>query len=99
MRFGELEVSVCVAESPFLRKQVRQGEMNPKQLIVPAERGCDSQGYLEMVDSLLRFALRIVYLAEDAVSLTDIEMFAILGEEADRVGRSFFCGIELFVPM
>jgi hypothetical protein len=71
--------------------------MNPKQLIVPVERGCDSEGYLEMVDSLLRLALGAIYIAKNTVTLADLKLFAFLRKEINRAGCGLFCGVELIV--
>ena len=56
VRLSASNVSVCVAELVFAKKQLRQGVVDPKQVIVPVERGCDPEGYLEVVDGLLCFA-------------------------------------------
>jgi len=71
--------------------------MNPKQLIVPVERGRDSEGCIKMVNGLLRPTLGTIYLAEDVMTIVDLKLFAFLREEIDRTGCGFLCGVELFV--
>ena len=92
-------MSVCVVKPVFPRKQLRQGEMNSKQLVVPVERRRDFKGYLEMVNGLLCVAFGVIYESKNTVALADVELSAFLREEIDRVGRGFFCGVELSVPM
>jgi len=36
--------------------------MNAKQLTAPVERGCDSEGYLEIVNGLFDLALGLIYM-------------------------------------
>jgi hypothetical protein len=97
VRRGVFDVSVCVVEPAFVAKQLRQFVMNPKQEIVPIERGCDSEGYLEMVNRLLGIALGSIYVAEKTMRFADPMFFALLWEEIERAECGFFCGIELFV--
>ena len=42
--------------------------MNPKQLGVPAETLCDSEGRFEMVNSLLSLALGAVYVSKETMA-------------------------------
>ena len=46
------DVSVRGIQPVFIEKQPRQGEMDPKQFMVPVERGRDPEGCLEVVDRL-----------------------------------------------
>ena len=71
--------------------------MNQKQLIVPVKGGCSSEGYLEMVNSLLRLALGAIYTAKDVVTSGDLKLLAFLREETDRAEYDFSCGVELSV--
>jgi hypothetical protein len=43
---------------------------------VPVERGCDSEGYLEMVDGLVSLALGTVNLAKNAIRIAGPEFSA-----------------------
>ena len=61
---GAFDVIVCVVESAFVQEQSRQAIMNPKQLVVPAERGGDSESHLEM-SRLLPLALGFIYVAKN----------------------------------
>ena len=70
--------------------------MNPKQLIVPAERGYNSEGNFMTVNGLPRLALRSIYIAKSVMAIADLELSALLQEEIDPTG---FCGIELSVTM
>ena len=72
------------------KKQVRQGEMNPKQFGIVVERGCNSEGQPKMVDRFLRLALGVIYIAKSVVTLTDIKLFAFLWESTEKM--SVGCG-------
>jgi len=50
-------VSVCIVELAFIRGQLRQRTMNPKQLITPFKSGRDFEGFSGMVNGLLSLAL------------------------------------------
>ena len=56
-----LDVSVRVIGPVVVGKEPRQGEMDPKLLIVPFERGRDPEGHLVVVDRLLCLALVAIY--------------------------------------
>ena len=71
--------------------------MNPKQLTDHVERGCNSEGYLEMVNGLLILALGVVYISKNTVNETDPKLIVFLREETDRTGCGFLYDIELFV--
>ena len=71
--------------------------MNPNKPADLPQRGCNSKGYFEMVNSLLCLALGGTYLAKDIVTAADQKLFASLREEIDRAGCGFFCGVELSV--
>ena len=64
--------------------------MKPKQGLVSIERGCNSEGYLEMVNRLLRIALGVIYLAESAVRFADPKLFAFLREKINRAECGLF---------
>jgi len=98
-RLGVSEVSICVVEPVFVEKQSRQGVTNPKQLVVPAERGRNSEGYFVMVSGLLCSAPGRIYIAQTTVTSADQKLIAFLGEKINCAGRGFRCGIELVVPM
>ena len=80
-------------------KQFRQRVTIPKQFIVPAEGGRDPGRCLEMLDGLSRLALGAVYVAEDTMALADWKLIVFVGEEIDRLRRSFIRGVELPVVM
>lgn len=90
-------VSACVVEAVLPGKQLCQGVVNPKQFIVPVERGCISEGYFEMVNGLLRLPLGAIYIAKNTVTLADLKLFAFLWDETNRTGCGLFCGVELSV--
>jgi hypothetical protein len=56
-----------------------------------------SEGYLEMVNRLLRIALGGIYIAKNTVTFAEPKLFAFLREKIDCAGCGFFCGVELFV--
>ena len=70
-----------IVEFVFIEIQQRQGVMNPKELMVPVERGPDSEGCLEMVCGFLCLALGTIYVAEDTVGLTELKFLAFVWEE------------------
>ena len=53
-------------------------------------------GRLEVLDGLLRLALRMMYAAKDTVVVADRKLFIFVGE-VDRPRYGFFCGVELVV--
>ena len=55
--------------------------MNPKQVIVSVEKGCESEGYLQMMNRLLLLVLGLIYLAEKSMRFADRGLFAFLREE------------------
>ena len=57
--------------------------MNPKQLCVPSERGCDLEGYLEMVNGLLYFTFGVIYTAKGSVTLASQRFLALVREETN----------------
>ena len=65
--------------------------------MLPVESGCDLERCFEVVDGLLRPAPRTIYVAKDTVASADQKSIAFIGEEMDRFGSSFFCGVELLV--
>ena len=65
--------------------------------MLPVGRGCDLEGYLEIMDCLLFFALGSVYIAKNTMKVTDQMDFAFLWEEIDRAEYGFFCGVKLLV--
>ena len=71
--------------------------MGPKQLPVPAERGRDCEGCLEVVNGLFFFSLGMIYSAKNAVRFADPMFVVFLREEFDRTRCSFFCRVKLFV--
>ena len=93
------DVRVRVVEPAFAEEQLRQEAPVLKLLVASVERRCDPEGCLEVGDGLRRIPLGGVYLAEDAVALTDSELFAAGSEEIDRSGSGFFCGVELVVAV
>ena len=50
-------------------------------------------GRLEVLDGLLRLALRMMYAAKDTVVVADRKLF-IFVREVDRPRYGFFCGVE-----
>jgi len=57
--------------------------MDPKQLMIPVEGGCDSNGFLEMVNCLVSIALGSMYPAENMVRLAGLILIAFLRDETD----------------
>ena len=55
VRLGLFDVSVRIVKLASIKKQLHQAVMNPEQLIVPAERGCDREGGLVTVDSFVLY--------------------------------------------
>jgi hypothetical protein len=80
VQLGVLSVNVRVVKPVFIGKQVRQGDMNTRQEMKPVERRRDSEGYLEMMSGLLRFALGKIYITERVVTSTDVVLIAFLWE-------------------
>jgi len=64
---------------------------------VPTERDRNFDGYLEMMNSLLRLAIGLVYHAERKMGLAGVKFFTFLWEEIGNEGCDFFCDIKLFV--
>ena len=75
VRLGLFDVGLSIVELVFTTKQSRKGAMSPRQLTVPVEAGCDSEGCLEMVDSFLPFSLRMIRIAKP-VSICPTELLA-----------------------
>ena len=96
---GLFDVNVRVVEIVLIAKQLCHVVMNPKLSIAPAERGRGCEGYLEVVNGLLFLSLGTVYNAKHAVGLADPVFLTFLREDFDRTRCSFFCRVELFVPM
>ena len=63
--------------------------MNPEQLIVPAERGCDREGGLVTVDSFVSIAFGTIYVDKKMLRPTGQKLLAILWEENDHLKRGF----------
>ena len=78
VRLGLFNMSVCIIELAFPGKQARQGEMGPKQLIDQVKRGCNSGGYLEMVNGFLYLVPGAIYIAKNAVTSADQNLLAFL---------------------
>ena len=97
VRLGAIDVSLCVVEPAFVEKQPSQGMVDPKQAILPAERGCDSEGYLVMVNGLPRLALGLIYIAKRVMRLAEQKLMICLREEINCAGCGFFGGVELLV--
>jgi len=86
VRFGAFDVSVCVIESAFLGKHLRQGIMGPKRSTVQVERRRDFKGYLVVVNGPLSLALGVIDMSKNTMTMADPELFAFLREEFDRAG-------------
>ena len=71
--------------------------MDPKQVVVPVERGRNFDRHLEMMNGFHPFALRLVDFTKDAMRFADEEFLALFGEEAETARHNFYCGVELFV--
>lgn len=95
VRLGAFDVNICIIESASVEKKPRQGIINPKQAVVPIERGRDSKGHFEMVDGLLSLALGSVNFSENTMRFADAILLACLWEETDFTGYGFLCGVEL----
>ena len=97
VRLGVFNVSMRIVEPAFLGKQIRQRVTDPEQLVMPVERGCDSKGCLEMVNGLRCLTLGIIYVTKGTMTMADQILFIFFGEEIDRAGCGFLCGVELLV--
>jgi hypothetical protein len=78
VRPGAFDVSLCIVEPAFIEKQPRQAVMSQKQFIVPVEGGCNTESYLEMVDSLICVALGTMYMAKNTVRFADMSLLAFV---------------------
>ena len=74
VQLGTFDERICVIKLAFIAKNLRQGIKSPKQLAVPVERRRDSEDYLEMVNSLLYFALGPIYLTESTMRFAEPEL-------------------------
>src|ERR1700753_1970625 len=83
----------------FIAIQLGQGEMNPTQLNIPVESGCNSEGRLEMANRLLPLVLGIIYLAKKPMRYADLKFLPFLGEELNCTRRSFFRRAKLTVAV
>jgi len=95
VQLGAFDVSICIIKPTSVEKKPRQGIINPKQVVVPVERGRNSKGHLEMVDGLLSLALGSVYISENTMRFVDAILLACLWEETDCTGYSLFCPIPI----
>ena len=90
-------MSVCFVQLAFPKKQDCQGEMNPGQLRVGVEGGCNREGYLVIVNGLIRVAPFVIYIAKSTMTYTDPKFLVFLWEDIDPAGCSFLCGVELSI--
>jgi hypothetical protein len=94
---GLFRVIVCNGELAVIVKQLGKAVMGPKSDIVPVERGCDSEGRLEMVDRFLFFSFGLMYSAKDLMKLTDNIFSACLRDECESTGCGVLCRVESFI--
>ena len=92
VQLGAFDVSLCVVELAFPSKQLRQGVVNPERMIAQIEKGCNFEGYLEMVGGLLLVVLETIYVAKNSVAPADLKLLAFLWE----INRTA-CGVGLSV--
>ena len=69
--------------------------MNPKQLVVPVEGGCDSESRLQMLNSFPSLALGPINVTEKVMRSADPIFPALVQKEFDCAGGSFFRGAKL----
>src|SRR5258708_6706942 len=82
----------------FIEEKLRKRVMNPKNLIVPVERGRDFDSRLEVVNSFRSLALGTMYEAKKAVRLTELQLLTFIREKTNRTRCDFFSGVWLIVP-
>jgi Fe-S oxidoreductase len=97
VRLGVFDVSLCVVEACLRCETALPVRNEPKQDIMPIERGCNSEGYLEMVNRLLDIPLGSIYISEKAMAFADPELLAFPREKIDRTGCDFLRGVELII--
>ena len=90
---------MCIVEPAFIAKQPRQGVVDPKQLLVPAEARCNPEGRLVMANRLLPLGFVGTYNAKNPMRLTDPVFFTLLREELNCTKCGFFCSVKLVVPI
>ena len=71
-------MSLCVVELAFAEKHPRQAEINPKQLNLPVEGSCNSEGCLQIVNGFLRLVLGMAYTAKKTMSFAGVKLIAVL---------------------
>ena len=74
---------MCFIKPVLFKKQPGQGVNDPKLLIMPVERRCNSKGCPIVVNSLLCLTLGVTYITKELITLTECELFPFFWEEID----------------